>query len=83
MIQLTITIRVLPIDFLDTIDRKITEVDEIDIISTSDLKDINFSHYMDQSKSMLCRKIVKNFMEEDFGDFDYNWLPGFFKNINV
>ena len=82
MIELPIVIRVSPLDFLDTLDRKINnEVDEINIIFISDL--MTFSHYMAQPKSMLCRKLKRNFIEEDFGDFDYNWLPKCFGNINV
>ena len=68
MIELPIVIRVSPLEFLDTVDRNINnEVDEINIIFISDLKDMTFSHYMTQPKSMLCRKLVRNFIEEDFG----------------
>ena len=61
----------------------IYEVDEIVLIITSDLKDMTFLHYMAQPKSMLCRKLVRSFFEEDFGDFDYNWLPNCFRHINI
>ena len=55
MIELAIVIRVSPLDFLDTFDRNINnEVDEKNIILLSDLKDMTFSHYMAQPKSMLC-----------------------------
>ena len=82
MIELPIVIRVSPIDFLDTVDKSITEgVDEIDIIFTSDPHDITFSHYMDQPKSMIQRKLIKKFIEEDYGNFDCNWLPECFGNI--
>ena len=84
MIELPIVIRMSPLDFLDTFDRNIyNEVDEIKIIFISDLDDITFSHYMTQPKPMLCRKIFKNFVEEDSGDFDYNWLPNCFRNKNT
>ena len=73
IIELPLVVRVSP---LDTFDSNINnEVGEIKIIFISDLKDITFLHYMDQRKSMLCRKLVTDFIEEDFGDFDYNWLP--------
>ena len=38
---------------------------------------------MNQPKSTLCRKLVRKFIEEDFGDFDYNLLPNCFSNKNV
>ena len=40
---------------------------------------MTYSHYMEQSKSMLCRKMIRRFFEvkgEDISDFVYNWLPG-------
>ena len=84
MVELPIVIRVSPLDFLDTFDRNINnEVDEIDIIIISDLKDFTFFHYMDQPKSMLCRKLERNFIEEHYGNFDYNWLPNCFRHINT
>ena len=39
--------------------------DEIKIIFIYYLKDISFFHYMKQPKSMLCRKLVKNFIKEE------------------
>ena len=58
MIELPIAIKVSPIDFLDTLDRNITEdVDEIDIIFASDLDDFTFSHSMTQPKPMI--EIIK------------------------
>ena len=44
---------------------------------------MTFSHYMAQPKSMLCRKKVRTFFEEGFGDFDYTWLPNCFRYINT
>ena len=84
MIELPIVKGVPPIDFLDTFDRNINnEVVEINMIFISDLKKLTFSHYMAQLKSMLCRKIVRIFIEKDLGDFDYNWLPNCFRHINT
>ena len=84
MIELLIVVRVLPLDFLDTVDKNITEeVEEINIIFTSDFKDMTFSHYMAQPRSMVCRKLVRNFFEEDFGKFDYKWLLNCFRHINT
>ena len=84
MIELIIVVRVSPLDFLVTFGRNINnEVDEINILFISDPYYITFYHYMDQPKSMLCRKLVRNFFEEDFGDFDYSWLPKCFRHINT
>ena len=84
MIELPIVIRVSPLDFLDTFDRNINnEVDDINIIFVSDLKDMTLSHYLAQPKSMLCRKLIRSFIEEDFGDFDYHWFPKRFGNIHI
>ena len=84
MVELPIVVRVSALDFLDTVDRNINdEDDEIDIVFIFDLKDMTFSLYMAQSKSTLCRKLVRNLFEEDFGDFDYNWLPICFRHRNI
>ena len=72
-IELPLVVRVSPIDFLNTFGRNINnENDEIDIIFTPDLNDMTFSHYLAQPKSMLCRKLVRNFIGKDFVNFDYN-----------
>ena len=83
MIELPKAVRVSPIEFLDTFDKNINdEVGEINIIFISNPNDITFFHYMDQPKSMIQRKLERNFFE-DFGDFDYNWLPKWFRHINI
>ena len=38
---------------------------------------------MTQPKSMLCRKLVRNFIEDDFSSFDINWLANCFRHINT
>ena len=38
---------------------------------------------MIQPKSMIQRKLRKIFIEEDYGNFDYNWLPKCFGKINT
>ena len=83
MIELPIVVRVSSLVFLDTFDRSCikNEVDEIVILFISDLKNMTFSHYMDQTKSMLCRKPVRSFIEEDIGNFDFIWLPNCFRHI--
>ena len=66
MIELPVVIEESPLDFLDTFDRNIdNEVDGINVIFISDLDDFTFSHYMTQSKSMIQRKPIKNFIGED------------------
>ena len=73
MIEIPIVTKLSTLDFLDTVDKKITEeVDETAIIFISDLDDIIISHYMTQPKSRLQRKLLKNFIEEDYGNFDCN-----------
>ena len=53
------------VEFLDTYYNFANDFcDEISILFISDLRDISFFHYMKQPKSMLCRKLVKNFIEE-------------------
>ena len=84
MIELPIVVRVLPLDFLDCADKNINNsVDEINIIFLSYLEDISFTHYIIQPKSMIQKKLIKNVIEEDFGNFDYNWLPKCLRNINT
>ena len=42
------------------------------------LKDMTYSHYMEQPKSMVCHKKIGFFevKREYVNDFEYNWLPG-------
>ena len=84
MIELPLVVVVSPLDFPDTFDRnRNNEVNEINKIFKSNLKDVTFFHYMDQPKSMLRSKPVRNFLEADFGDFDYNRLPKCFRHIST
>ena len=84
MVELPIVIRLSPFDFLDTFDRNMNNGnDEINILFIFDLKIITLSHYMNQPRSMLCRKLERKFIEEDFRDFNYNWLPKCFRLINT
>ena len=53
MIELPIVIRVSPLDTLDTAHKNIKEeIDELNIIFTSHLKDSTFSHYMNQPNAL-------------------------------
>ena len=83
--ELPIYVRMSSVDFIAILERtcKNNEVDEIKIIIISYVKQITLSHYRDQPRSMLCRKLERKFIEEDFGAFDYNWLPNCFRHINT
>ena len=60
------------VDYLDTYYNFDNDFcNEISIIFISDLRDISFFHYTKQPKSMLCRKLVKNCIEENFEDYEY------------
>ena len=85
IIELPIMLKIPACDYLDQFSKESVndKVDEIDIIFISDLNDITFFHYIIQPKSMPCRKLIINFFIEDFGNFDYNWLPNCFRNINT
>ena len=75
--------------FQNMIDRGceyIFKTDEIKIIFISKLEDITISHYVEQPKSMLCRKLERNHIEEDdpdLGGFGYIFLPECFRHINM
>ena len=61
--------------------------DEINILFISKLKDITISHYVEQPRSMLCRKLERNSIELDDPaldpeDFDYHFFPECFRLIN-
>ena len=83
MIELPIKSKILAYDFLDQFNKEyvIGDVENNNIIFISDLNDITFFHYMDQPKSMLSRKLMRNLITEDFVSFDYNWLPNCFRHI--
>ena len=85
MMRLTLTRKETTCDYLKKYNQgcMIDEVDEIVIIIISDLKDMTFSHYMARPKSMLCRKLVRNFTAEAFGVFGFNWLPNCFSSTNI
>ena len=58
-------------------------IPEIEIVFISDPKDNTRQHYLEQPKSMLCRKIIIRFHEPTPLDFEYNWLPDPFKDLRV
>ena len=62
--------------------------DEIKIICISKLKYFTISHYVEQPRSVLCRKLERNHIEEgdpppDYRNFDYKFLPECFRHINM
>ena len=72
MIDFPIMLKISAFDYLYHFSKECVndEVDEIDIIFTSDIDDITFFHYKDQPKTLLCRKLLRKFIGEDFGGFD-------------
>ena len=56
-------------------------IPEKEIVFISDLKDISQQHYLEQPKSMLCRKLIRKFHESTSQDFEYKWLPVSFKGL--
>ena len=54
---------------------------EIEIVFISDPKDITQKHYLEQPKSLLCRKLIGRFHESTSQDFEYSWLPDSFKKM--
>ena len=71
-------------DFLDRAIRahltghEVKKIDKTEVGFISDRKVVTFNHYMDQPKSMNCRKKRRRFFEvksEDINDFEYNWIP--------
>ena len=55
-------------------------IPEIEIVFVSDPKDITRQHYLEQPKSMLCRKLIRRFYESP-QDLEYNWLPNSFNSL--
>ena len=56
-------------------------IPEIEIVFISDLKHISQQHYLEQPKSMLCRKLIRKFHESTSQHFKYKWLPVSFKGL--
>ena len=51
---------------------------ETEIVLVSDLKDMTYSHYLEQPMSMIQRKMIRRCSEvnrDDINDFEYNSLP--------
>ena len=88
MFEIPIYVKVSEREFLDIFDRNCvyyTISNEIEILFISDLKEMTIQHYMNQPRSMLSRKLERDFIEEsdpppDDRDFDYNFLPYSFRH---
>ena len=56
----------------------IDKIEEVEKVFISDLNDLTYTHYMEQPKSMICRKMKRRFFDvksEYINDFEYNWIP--------
>ena len=89
MFEIPIYVKVSERDFLNIVDRKCVYniiSDEIDILFISELEEMTLQHYMNQPRSMLCRKLERDYFEENYqmvdnSDYEYNFLPYCFRNI--
>ena len=69
MFELPIYVEVSKREFLDIVDRNCAYniiSDEIDIIFISKLKEMTLQHYIKQPRSVLCRKLERKYIEEDY-----------------
>ena len=89
VIEVPIYVEVSAHEFLDIVGRNCAYIiitDEINIFFISKLKEKTLQNYMKQPRSLLCRKLERNYIEEndppsDDTDFDYNFLPYCFTHI--
>ena len=84
MKEIPIYVEVSSNKFLDIVNRNCVYIiiaDEINVIFISKPKDITLSHYMEQPRTALCRKLERNCIDENFGAFDYKFLPNCFRPI--
>ena len=89
MFEIPTYVKVCEPEFLNIVDRNCAYnliSDEIDLIFISKPKEMTLQHYMEQPRSMLSRKLVRDYIEENYQivnsrDFDYNFLPYCFRNI--
>ena len=69
MFEIPIYIKVSEREFLNIVDRNCVYniiSDEKDIIFISELKEMTLQHYMKKPRSMLCRKLERDFTEENY-----------------
>ena len=56
-------------------------IPQIEIVFISDPKDITRQHYLEEPKSLLCRKLIRRFHVSTPLVFEYSWLPHSFKDL--
>ena len=66
-------------EYLDSLDLDQKCCDEINIIIILNLEDRTFIHFMEQPKSILCRKHVRKIYDGNYNGYNYKWLPKCFK----
>ena len=87
MFEIPIYVEVSERELQDIVDRNCVYIiisDEIDIIFISKFKEMTLQIYMKQPRSMLCRRLERNFVEEEFpldGEYGYAFLPYCFRHI--
>ena len=87
--EIPIYVKVSEHEFLNIVDRNCVYniiSDEIDILFISELKEMTLQHFMNQPRSMLCRKLERDYIEENYqivdnSDYEYNFLPYCLRNI--
>ena len=53
----------------------------MELVFISDREDLTRQLYIEQPKSMLCRKLIRRFHESTSQYSEYNWLPDSFKSF--
>ena len=89
MFEIPIYVKVSKREFQDIVDRICAYniiSDEIDILFISKFNGMTLQNYMKQPRSIMCRKLERNYIEESDPpphdrDFDYNFLPDCFRHI--
>ena len=88
LFEISVYVEVSKREFLDVVENCAYNIitDEINVIFICNLKNILLSHCISQPRSMLCRKLERNHIEEnvpppDDKDFDYNFPYNRFSTI--
>ena len=87
MFEIPIYVEVSKREFQDIVDTNcIYNIisDEIDIIFRSKFKEITLQNYIKQPRSMLCRRLELNYVNEGYpveSEFGYNFLPYCYRHI--
>ena len=85
LFEIPIYVKVSEREFLDIVDINCVYSiisDEIDKIFLSEIKEMTLQHYMKQPRTMLCRKLQRNYIaENDPRNFEYIFLPYCFRHL--